>query len=306
MPLLDEIIGGAVDDEMPLSVLLRKCLLLAYELKNEKLKAWTENELNGYADADALPDYRKIKVTAVGTFAGPFGNLVNNQPLAASVLPEDFRHWAESAVLMQPVVAYDVGRDAEGRPNNGKFQWPADLVALFADKFLQGWNLVRAHQVIPGSVFVSLLDTVRTRILQLALELKKETGDRAKELSEIPPRRIDQSVVTNIFGGNIVIAGHAENFAQIGAISIQEGNFDQLRNALKEIGVEAAAIDNLRKALREDAKADEAKPTLGQRTMGWLKDSASYASKEGLKVGIEIAKKFATKWVLQHLGIDPT
>jgi len=38
MQLLDEIIQGAVDDKTSLSVLLRKCLLLAHQLKNEKLK----------------------------------------------------------------------------------------------------------------------------------------------------------------------------------------------------------------------------------------------------------------------------
>ena len=48
MQLLDEIIEDAVNDKVNLSVLLRKCLVLAHQLKNDKLKAWAEYELNGY------------------------------------------------------------------------------------------------------------------------------------------------------------------------------------------------------------------------------------------------------------------
>ena len=40
MKLLDEIVDYAVDNKQPVSVLLRKCLVLAYQLKNDKLKNW--------------------------------------------------------------------------------------------------------------------------------------------------------------------------------------------------------------------------------------------------------------------------
>jgi hypothetical protein len=47
MQLIDEIIELAVDDRTSLSVLLRKCLVLSHRLKNERLKAWAEKELDG-------------------------------------------------------------------------------------------------------------------------------------------------------------------------------------------------------------------------------------------------------------------
>ena len=46
--LLDDIIELATDDKQPITVLLRKCLILASQLKNERLKAWANKELNGY------------------------------------------------------------------------------------------------------------------------------------------------------------------------------------------------------------------------------------------------------------------
>jgi hypothetical protein len=47
MKLLNEIIDAATDTTQPVANILRKCLILAFELKNEKLKAWVEGELNG-------------------------------------------------------------------------------------------------------------------------------------------------------------------------------------------------------------------------------------------------------------------
>ncbi|ACF01661.1 hypothetical protein Rpal_3157 [Rhodopseudomonas palustris TIE-1] len=305
MKLLDEIASDAIDDTTSLSVLLRKCLLLAHHLKNDKLKAWADQELNGYSDADALPPYRKIRITATGSFAGPFGNVLNNQPLASSILNKDHRHWAESANLTQPIAAYDIGKDENGTPQGGRIQWPADLVTLYAESFIQGWHLIRASQQIPGTVFVSIIDTVRTRILQLAIELNEGLGEDDKSaLSDLSPKKVDQSVINHIYGGNNVIATHAENFAQIGAINVSSGNIGELEKALAGLGLDDRAISTLRQAMDADAKHDGGKPTIGQRTLGWLTNAASYTSKEGLKVGFEIARKTATKWIMQYYGLD--
>jgi hypothetical protein len=59
--LLDEIIQLAEDDKNPLPNILRKCLRLASELKDERLKKWANQELDGYEGAVAdedIPSYR--------------------------------------------------------------------------------------------------------------------------------------------------------------------------------------------------------------------------------------------------------
>jgi hypothetical protein len=302
--LLDEIIEDAVNENTQLTALLRKCLILAHKLRNEKLKAWAENELNGYSDFEALPEYRKISISAVGSFSGPFGNALNDQPLQASALPKEYRHWAQSANLMQPLIAYDIGKDANGLPHDGYFPWPSELVARFASKFITGWMLIRAKQVVPGTVFRSILDSVRTRIVQFSLELKDELGEETENLNKISAIEIEKSVVNHIYGGQVVIAANAQNFAQISSISVQKGDFSELKDALHKIGFDQKAITSLQNAINEDARADNGKPTLGHRTMGWIGDAASYASKEGLRVGFDVAKRYATKWLLQHYGLD--
>jgi AbiTii len=107
MQLLDEIIDLAVDNSASVSVLLRKCLVLAHTLKNERLKTWVEKELDGYDNEDELPEYRRVEIVAKGVFVGPLV-MINDQPLAACVLEPKHQHFAREARLMQPIAAYEM------------------------------------------------------------------------------------------------------------------------------------------------------------------------------------------------------
>ena len=61
--ILQELVDRKVQDT------LLNVQILAFKIKNDKLKLWVESELNGYKDIE-IPSYSKI-ATAV------FGNLVN-------------------------------------------------------------------------------------------------------------------------------------------------------------------------------------------------------------------------------------
>src|SRR5665213_136728 len=87
MKLIDEIIELASGEQGSVATILRKCLVLAHTLKNDRLKAWAENELNGYRtdNDEAVPEYRKTSVTAKGLFIGSFGAQINNQPTPSNL-----------------------------------------------------------------------------------------------------------------------------------------------------------------------------------------------------------------------------
>ena len=55
MRLLDEIIDAAVDEKVPIGTLLRKCLVLEQQVKNEKFRVWLDRELDGYDQIEELP-----------------------------------------------------------------------------------------------------------------------------------------------------------------------------------------------------------------------------------------------------------
>jgi len=215
MKLLDEIVDYAVYNKHVVFVLLRKCLVLVYKLKNDKLKNWVEKELDGYGLDDEIPEYRLTGAQAKGTFFGPFNAAIYEQPLPPSVLKKEHRHFASTVKLTQPIAAYDIDIDKGKDKGKEKFiiEWPPDLTLLYQRKFIEGYALNRAWQEIPPSVIVSLVDTIRTRVLRFALELKEELGLVSDNLAALPQGKVDQYVENYIYnigsvGGDFVGGVH--------------------------------------------------------------------------------------------------
>jgi hypothetical protein len=151
--LVEEIITLASSESASVSTLLRKSLVLAHTLRNDRLKTWAESELNGYEQKnDSVPSYRKTSAQARGLFVGPLGSYINDQPIPPAILEEHHRHWAQELELTQPIAAY------ENATANSKmvFPWPANLTALYQSKFIRGYSLNRAWQDVPSSVIVGL------------------------------------------------------------------------------------------------------------------------------------------------------
>jgi hypothetical protein len=298
MKLLDEIIDLAAREQGSVATLLRKCLVLAHALKNERLKVWAESELNGYTD-DEVPEYRHTVAPAKGLFVGAFGAQINSQPIPPAMLQERHRHFAESVELRQPIASY------ENAAAGSQFQldWPANLILIYQADFFQGqYTLNRAWQEIPGSVLVGLIDTIKTRVLRLALELKEDLGSSSENLNELPKEKVDQQVVTYIFGGTNVIA--SRDFTQIESIEITQGDWSTLVKALNRVGVTDSAITELKAVLDDDSRdKTEPKPGLGKRTAAWLKGLGKTSGQVALNVGVEVIKKEATKWILGYLGL---
>jgi hypothetical protein len=299
MKLLDEIIEGAVSDTQPIGTVLRKCLVLERQVKNEKFRIWLNNELDGYDNVDELPDYRTIHSISRGFFVGYAGSQVKDQPLSLHVLDVKDRELVDKVRLAQPVASY------EGRPEksaDASIPWPPTLTVKYQQKFTQNFVLNRAWQEVPGSCMVGLVETVRNRVLRFALDIKDQLGEDQDSVAKLPAETVEKSVINNIYGGNVFIAAHAETISQVAHTNIVAGDASGLLKALSDLGVTEEGL----KALQQDIEADkqDGKPSLGQKTMGWLKDIGKYLGKEGVNIGVEVAKKAATKWIMQQYGLD--
>jgi hypothetical protein len=299
MKLLDEIIEGAVSDTQLIGTVLRKCLVLERQVKNEKFRLWLDNELDGYSNVDELPDYRTINSISRGFFVGFAGSQINDQPLALHVMEENHQKLVDKVRLFQPVASY------EGRPDkatDASLPWPPSLTTKYQKNFIANFVLNRAWQEIPASCMVGLVETVRNRVLRFALDIKDQLGEDQDNVSYLPPDKVEQSVINNIYGGNVFIAAHAETISQVAHTNILAGDASGLFKALSNLGVTEEGL----KALQHDIEADkqDGKPSLGQRTMGWLSDIGKHLGAEGVKVGVDVAKRAATKWLMQHYGLD--
>ena len=68
--LIEKIKDGATSSTTPLSEVLRLCLRLAKQLRNEQLAAWALSELNGYKSEKALLASGSLIATAILQYLG--------------------------------------------------------------------------------------------------------------------------------------------------------------------------------------------------------------------------------------------
>lgn len=290
MKLVDEIIEMASDGKRSLADALRKCLILAFDLKNEKLKEWVEKELNGLNKDDDVPEYRKAMLHSKGNFTGPMGAWLPQRPLPIGII--DKKHWNMLASrLVQPIAAYE---GSAAKAGEAVINWPPDLIAHYQAKFIDGFALSQAWQEVPSSLMVSLCEEVRNRVLRFALEIREELGHVADKAADVPSEKIDAAVINYIYGGMNVIAGTAANFAQV---DIAVGDFQALSSALKALNISKPQIDELKVAIEKDHQG------FGGRTKEWLTKAGARVAKAGVKVGTAVGQEVLQALLLQYFGL---
>lgn len=304
--LLDDIINAAVDSKQPLPDILRKCLLLGHELKNERLKEWANQELNGYKSGEDVPDYRIIPAMAKGNFYGPFQAAYLNHPIPSLILQEEHRRFAEKVYLVQSVSAYaDVLKDPEPSRSVVHFNWDPNLVTYYQSRLMkQGFNLHAAWQEVPANAIAEMLDTVRNRTLNMALQIKDELGTSYTDLRKInsieKQAGIQNIIFQNTGGSTNVAFGEASvNASGQVQVVINQGDRKALDEVLSRAGVDAVALQKLTQAIQGDGGKSP-----GSNVGKWIKENAGKVLSGGVKVGVSIGQQLLTGWLKQHYGID--
>ena len=298
MKLVNEIIAEALNDAQPISSILRKCLVLAFDLKNDKLKNWVEQELNGYNDSADIPSYRTANLFSKGNFSGPFNAWIPSRPLPLATLDKKHRDLLAPTHFTQPIAAYETTK----KDNEGSFviNWPPDLIVRYQEKFIAGYALTQAWQEIPEGLFRSIIDTVRSRVLRFALEIRQELGVVDDEPQKIPEAKIDAAVTNFIFGGNNVINSQVDQLSQQRNTTIVAGDFGALAKALKAIGVADSDIAELKEATAQDANNES--PGLGKKTTSWLTNLVAKMGGAGWKIGTAAGVEIVKEMVMKYLG----
>jgi hypothetical protein len=304
MTLLQEIQNAAVDSKTDVATLLRKCKILAVRLGNGEFMQWVDNELNGYKNVENLPEYRVLHTQSFGFFASPVGRGLQNLPIPPSTLPEEFQDLITKSYLMHPISAYSSLVDTM-KGDNPKEDWPADLIALHGRRIYRGWNCLSAWKAIPYNALVSLIDTIRTRILNFALEIERESPDAGEAPLDKPPlaqEQVSQVFNTYIIGNVQNIATGSSNLSQTVELSIGEGNLDELKNYLGSKGIKDTDLQELEESIREDSKEEIGKKP-GGKVQAWVRKMASKAASGAWNIGTSVAGDILEKALSKYFGL---
>jgi hypothetical protein len=300
--LLDDIINLATDNQQSITVLLRKCIVLAHQLKNDRLKLWVNKELNGYEPAEEIPEYRKMPAPAKGTFV--WGAYQGGRNIPPAVMEKEHRWAAESVELTQPVSAYEsiVSEDAQGTIS---YPWDNNMVLYYQQKLISGYVLIAAWQKIPRSAVAAVLDTIRTRVLNMALEIQSEIGDADVDLKSITPeesKKIDQTIITQIYGGNVYMStGQSSMTAstvQQEQNNIVAGDGEHLSQVLRGAGVSEPELDELSLAVKHDEKK------LGSKVKEWIAKVGPKVLSGGVKIGATVGQTLLLEYLKQYYGLS--
>jgi len=245
--LLDQIIDGSTDSTVRTSDLLRRVQVAARRVVAPEVEAWVKRELNGYSNDDELPAYRTMATTVNGLFTGPGQSHITQSIPPHPDFLEDF-----AVYMRQPLVELETFAVADSDP---KSEWPAWRVKAYEDKgvyAIQFFALFSAWNVISRPALLGVIDTIRNKAMEVALDLQEQFPD-AGEVGG-PTVETDTRLASVIYNVNNNIYGNGTNVAT-GHDNSQkvriEGHRDEFVQEMRKLGLSAAATDEFVAAVED-------------------------------------------------------
>ncbi len=210
MSLLTEIQAAATDSAQSTADLLRKCQILAFRLRHEPFKEWVNHELNGYPNEAVLPAYRgpfqgEIKADTHGAF----GSEVRNVQVPDYSIPAEVRDVAKEIAFYQSVGTLE-SLLIEARSTGQTVvatQFAVDIAVL--TKVVVDHQTVRMWKELPVAVVAGILDAVRSKALEFALEIEAANPEAGEATPggapPVPVATTDVVFNTVILGGNVAV-----------------------------------------------------------------------------------------------------
>ena len=262
MSFLQEIEDGASGTDMPITTLLRKCLVLGSKLGSQMTVDWVKWELDGYPTSDAVPDYRVLPLTVKATLRD-YTKQVDGWPVPPAMLG---KRADELTIYHYPHGIGTIVQILEGKSDTIGFDMGNLPLYLKAQKFTQMEILNAWAETDIGKVR-NILETVRTRVLMFALELSKEfpTAGEVRSNQSKDQERVTQIFNNTIYGSaNVVGTATASNIT----LNVSHGDFASLTQTLSSHGVSPPDIKELKEALDDEPEAKSGK--FGPKVASWI------------------------------------
>jgi len=198
MKRLLEIREALTGDATSLESILLKCKVLAAELRSQRLRAWVDQELDGYPPSVPLVEYRKVQGHCFGDLATA-GAIIRNEPIPLGRMTGKAPGKYD---LRQGIRVLE--KLSTGSVGYVRIPFSPDDIATLSDKFYarQGAKLVSAEIRIPTTEIERILGAIRSNLLGFILDIQTASEDIDGNAGDnVLPEKVD-----DLFAKNIPIA----------------------------------------------------------------------------------------------------
>ena len=309
MGLLSDIQASVLNDE-PMGAILLKLRFLAARLGSSALADWVRHEAEGYPRGAPVPSYRTLGVSYTGSFNGLGRTITRIAIPSVAIVQAAGDEWLSHDERQSVSALEDLLTESAARGVNPEIPSAANLAMLLSGQVFPGMGCHAVHGVISRASLVSLLSSVRTRVLELTLEIEKTVPgatDIAAGQTSAPPQQDRAAAVTHITN-QIINAPVGANVANSGAnaqfnITVQQENIASLAKALVDGGIPMADAEAFA-ALVASEKPEGSDSPFGAKAKAWIADNVPKALNGVWKAGIGVATTLLTDATKQYYGIS--
>jgi hypothetical protein len=262
--------------------------ILASRTGADPLTAWIDHELNGYPEDADLPPYRgPHPVHVLGHFMGPFGSQMTNVQIPSSSWDKKLEADHLFQIELRESVA-EVGSMAA--EDNVTLGWNANVISKYNQGLQNGlvqpvvtgdMLLAGAKIPVPRHLLVGVLEAVRNRILDLALQLEKVVPNAGQANAPDAEQGLAAMVINNHF--------HAPSNVAIGSTDVKQsikppakGDVEGLVHFLQKMGLTPELITEFRAAANADEEDPGDGPGRWARVRAWVAKVATDAGTEAI------------------------
>lgn len=301
MQIIDELINKISEGKISLTDILIQTKVLAFQLKNDELKTWINNELNGYEDVDTLPSYRTLSCEITGTISNGYRR-ATNYPIPLLGIDEDLKEIIKTINLYQSISAID-SLVKEGKNSKMSINVSADFYQYLSQDFDNGYQIEYARKEISSSQIVQVLTSVKSKLLDFLLELNEAFGEESiKNLSEGKEKdEVSSLFKSAVFGNNTTIIVGDGNSQKVTIKDVLFKNFDELSRYFESNQMPKESISELATIIDSDNQNIETKE-FGDKVKGWVSKTITKAMDGSWTVGLAAAGKVLADGVSRYYG----
>ena len=305
MSLIHEIQAAVLQEGTDIAPILLKLRLLAARIGSTPLAEWVRSESEGYSQELEVPDYRYLDVNYTASFAGAFGASITNAPISPFMVSKYAgEDWVRTGIRVSMAAVDDLLTSAENGKEIGINA--ANLIHLFQGNVYPDYNCISVTGRISKSSLASIRHSVRSRILELTIELEKSISDVAaitlgpsttpSAISSATANQIAQQI---IYGNYTSIAVNGDGASV--QVTVNANDTNSLTRFLIDSGMATEDAEELAQ-LASSEKPESRQDPMGARVSSWFVDNIKKAASGTWKMTVAVATEVIKEALLKFYG----